>query len=227
MFPKITHVFFDIGSTLVDETECYNHRIYDAVAGTDITFEQFTEKRIFFQKQNLKGDLEAIKFFGLKKTPWHREDERLYPETEEILQYLHDKNYIIGAIANQDFGTEKHLEEYGIRSYFNTITASAEEEVAKPDPEIFRRAFKSAGCSAGRRAGGAFNHSRHQYADGTRNGRPAQAARLRDAQHLHAAFGRRGHPAQNGPAPHLRGGVSQQGSVFLKNAPPFTVCPGR
>lgn len=55
---------------------------------------------------------------------------------------------MIGAIANQDFGTEKHLEEYGIRSYFNTITASAEEEVAKPDPEIFRRAFKSAGCSA-------------------------------------------------------------------------------
>ncbi|MDE6580792.1 MAG: HAD family hydrolase [Ruminiclostridium sp.] len=148
MFSKITHVFFDVGSTLVDETECYNHRIYDAIAGTDITFEQFTEKRIFFQKQNLKGDLEAIKFFGLKKTPWHREDERLYPETEEILQYLHDKNYIIGAIANQDFGTEKRLEEYGIRSYFSSITASAEEGVAKPDPEIFRRAFKSAGCSS-------------------------------------------------------------------------------
>lgn len=148
MFPKITHVFFDIGSTLVDETECYNHRIHDAIAGTDITFEQFTEKRIFFQKQNLKGDLEAIKFFGLKKTPWHREDERLYPETEEILQYLHGKNYIIGAIANQDFGTEKRLEEYGIRRYFSSITASAEEGVAKPDPEIFRRAFKSGGCSA-------------------------------------------------------------------------------
>ncbi len=148
MFPKITHVFFDIGSTLVDETECYNHRIQDVIAGTDITFEQFTEKRIFFQKQNLKGDLEAIKFFGLKKTPWHREDERLYPEAEEILQYLHDKGYIIGAIANQDFGTEKRLEEYGIRKYFSSITASAEEGVAKPDPEIYCRAFKSAGCSA-------------------------------------------------------------------------------
>lgn len=148
MFPKITHVFFDIGSTLVDETECYNHRIHDAIKGTGITFEQFNEKRIFFQKQNLKGDLEAIKFFGLKKTPWPREDEKLYPEAEEILRYLHDKGYIIGAIANQGLGTEKRLEKYGIRRYFGSITASAEEGVAKPDPEIFRRAFKSAGCSA-------------------------------------------------------------------------------
>lgn len=148
MFQKITHVFFDIGSTLVDETECCNHRIHEAIAGTDITFEQFIEKKIFFQKQNLKGDLEALKFFGLKKTPWHREDEILYPEAEEILRYLHDKGYLIGVIANQGLGTEKRLKNFGIRRYFSSITASAEEGIEKPDPEIFRRAFKSAGCSA-------------------------------------------------------------------------------
>lgn len=148
MLPKITHIFFDIGSTLIDETECYDHRIREVIEGTDITFEQFNEKRVFFQKQNLKGDLEAIKFFGLKKTPWHREDERLYPETEEILRYLHDKGYLIGVIANQGLGTENRLENWGIRKYFVSVTASAEEGVAKPDLEIFRRAFKSAGCSA-------------------------------------------------------------------------------
>lgn len=148
MFPKITHIFFDIGSTLIDETECYNHRIREVIEGTDITFEQFNEKRIYFQKQNLKGDLEAIKFFGLKKTPWHCEDERLYPETKDILRYLHNKGYLIGVIANQGFGTENRLESWGIRKYFVSVTASAEEGVAKPDLEIFRRALKSAGCSA-------------------------------------------------------------------------------
>lgn len=148
MFSKITHVFLDIGTTLVDETECYDHRIRDSIAGTDITFEQFTEKRIFFQKQNLKGDLEAIKFFGLKKTPWHREDERLYPETEEILRYLRDNDYLIGVIANQGLGTEKRLEAWGIRKYFNSITASAEEGIAKPDPEMFLRALKRSGGTA-------------------------------------------------------------------------------
>lgn len=148
MFPKITHIFFDIGSTLIDETECYNHRIREVIEGTDITFEQFNKKRIYFQKQNLKGDLEAIKFFGLKKTPWHCEDERLYPETKDILRYLHNKGYLIGVIANQGFGTENRLESWGIRKYFVSVTASAEEGVAKPDLEIFRRALKSAGCSA-------------------------------------------------------------------------------
>ena len=34
-------LFFDVGSALIDETECYNHRIRDAITETDITFEQF------------------------------------------------------------------------------------------------------------------------------------------------------------------------------------------
>lgn len=148
MLAKITHIFFDIGTTLVDETECYDHRIREAIAGTDITYEQFVEKRIFFQKQNLKGDLEAIKFFGLKKTPWHKDDEKLYPEAEEILRYLHEKGYHICVIANQSLGTEKRLEAWGIRKYFDSITASAEEGVAKPDPEMFIRALRKSGGSA-------------------------------------------------------------------------------
>ena len=69
---NISWLFFDVGSTLIDETECYNHRIRDAIEGTDITFEQFNDKRIVFAKQNLKGDIEALKFFGLTKTPWHK-----------------------------------------------------------------------------------------------------------------------------------------------------------
>ena len=65
---QVEWIFFDIGSTLVDETEAYRHRIRDAISGTDITLEQFNEKLIYFAKQNLKGDLEAIKYFGLTKT---------------------------------------------------------------------------------------------------------------------------------------------------------------
>ena len=58
MLNNIKWLFFDVGSTLVDETDCYNHRIQDAIAGTNITFEEFNEKRMFFSKQNLKGDIE-------------------------------------------------------------------------------------------------------------------------------------------------------------------------
>lgn len=82
MLNDIKWLFFDVGSTLVDETECYNHRIRDAIAGTDITFEEFNEKRLYFSKQNLKGDIEALRYFGLAKTPWHHEDEKLYKDSK-------------------------------------------------------------------------------------------------------------------------------------------------
>ncbi|MBP3609800.1 MAG: HAD-IA family hydrolase [Lachnospiraceae bacterium] len=145
---NISWIFFDVGSTLVDETEAYNHRIRDAISGTEISFEQFQEKRAFFAKQNLKGDLEALKFFGLEKTPWHREDEVPYPEAEEVLRYLKEKGYRLGVIANQSLGTAERLSDWGLLTYFDVVAASAEFGVAKPDPAIFKRAFLLAGCLA-------------------------------------------------------------------------------
>ncbi|MBP3380447.1 MAG: HAD family hydrolase [Ruminococcus sp.] len=146
MVTNIKWLFFDVGSTLIDETECYNHRIRDAIEGTDITFEQFTEKRTFFAKQNLKGDIEALKFFGLTKTPWHFEDEKPYEDAEHVLRTLYDKGYNIGVIANQSLGTEKRLEGWELMKYIKLVVASAEEGVAKPDSEIFLRALSRADC---------------------------------------------------------------------------------
>lgn len=51
---KIKWIFFDVGSTLIDETECYNHQIRDAIAGTYITFEQIMKSVYYFVKTNLK-----------------------------------------------------------------------------------------------------------------------------------------------------------------------------
>ena len=142
----IKWLFFDIGSTLVDETECYNQRIIDAISGTDITFEEFNEKRIEFSKQNLKGDIEAINFFGLIKTPWHKELEKPYPDAEKVLQQLSTKSYKIGIIANQSAGTAERLEKWGLMKYISLVLSSAEEGVANPEPEIFLRALSHAEC---------------------------------------------------------------------------------
>lgn len=142
-------LFFDVGSTLVDETRAYEHRIRDAIEGTDVTFQQFNEKREFFARQNLRGDLEAIKFFGLKTTPWHKEDEVLYPDTVKVLEYLCDKGYNIGVIANQSLGTEERLRGWGLMKYISVVAASAELGVAKPDKRIFKYALETAGCFAG------------------------------------------------------------------------------
>ena len=36
----IKWIFFDVGSTLVDETDAYDHRVRDMIAGTGMTFEE-------------------------------------------------------------------------------------------------------------------------------------------------------------------------------------------
>ena len=144
----IKWMFFDVGSTLVDETEAYNHRIQEAIAGTDITYAQFQEKRLEFAKQNLKSDIEALKFFGLDKPAWHREDEVPYPEAEEILKYLKNLGYKLGVIANQSFGTAERLNQWTLLQYIDVVAASAELGVAKPDSAIFQKAFEIAGCTA-------------------------------------------------------------------------------
>jgi len=144
----IKWIFFDVGSTLIDETEAYNHRIRDAIAGTDITFEQFQEKRLEFAKQNLKSDIAALEFYGLSKPVWHREDEVPYPEAEEILQYLKRIGYKIGVIANQSVGTAERLKQWDLLQYIDVVAASAELGTAKPDSAIFYKAMELAGCTA-------------------------------------------------------------------------------
>lgn len=141
----IRWIFFDMGSTLIDESLAMEHRIREVIEGTDITYEQFTEKKVFFAKQNKPADLETIRFFGLTKTPWHKEDERLYPDAEECLSRLH-RHYKIGIIANQSYGSKERLRRFGILEYIDLIVASAEEGVAKPDRRIFERALERAGC---------------------------------------------------------------------------------
>ena len=141
-------IFFDIGSTLVDETEAYDHRARDMINGSSITFKEFDDVRTMLAKQGLDGNSAAIEYFGLNKTPWHLEDEKLYSDAADTLKALHNKGYRLGVIANQNLGTASRLEEWRIREYFDAIIASAEIGYAKPDKRIFEKAFELAGCKA-------------------------------------------------------------------------------
>ena len=148
MDKMIKWIFFDVGSTLIDETEAYDHRVREMIAGTSITFKEFDDVRIALARQGLDGNSAAIKHFGLTKTPWHSEDEVPYSDAHTTLTALIDKGYKLGIIANQKLGTEERLESWGLRQYFDVIAASAEIGYAKPDKEIFEKAFELAGCTA-------------------------------------------------------------------------------
>lgn len=143
---KIKWIFFDVGSTLVDETEAYDHRAREMIEETNISFSDFDSKRIELAKQGFDGNSEAIKYFGLKKTPWHTEDEIPYDDAMDTLNLLKRRGYNLGIIANQVEGTAQRLEIWGLLQYFNVIATSAELGIAKPDKLIFERAFEMAEC---------------------------------------------------------------------------------
>lgn len=143
---SIKWIFFDIGSTLVDESKCYEKRYAEAVENTDITYKEFENKVIEFSKQNLKGDHEAVKYFNLTLPKWHKELEFLYPEAKIVLKALKEQNFKLGIIANQSLGTKERLKNWGILEYFDVVIASAEEGVAKPDLKIFEIALNRAKC---------------------------------------------------------------------------------
>ena len=112
---NIDCIFFDLGSTLIDETLAYEHRFRDGITDTNIFFEQVYSKAVEFYRQGKKGDLEAFKYYNLPKTEWHSEDEILYPATVKVLEVL-SQSYKLGVIANQNFGT-KELSENNLNIY--------------------------------------------------------------------------------------------------------------
>ncbi len=147
---RVEWIFFDIGSTLVDEQAAYDHRIRDMIAGTDLTFEEVDAKRVELAEQGLDGNSAIIAYYGLRKTPWHSADEMLYSDSKAVLAELMNRGYRLGVLANQNPGLRQRLADWGIADYFSVIASSAELGVAKPDLEIFKKALDMAGCTASR-----------------------------------------------------------------------------
>ena len=142
----IKWLFFDIGSTLADESRALERRVRETVAGTGVSFSKFWAEMVSHAALGSGCYPAALEHFGLKKTPWPGEEERLYPGVPELLEEL-ARSYRLGIIANQVPGLEGRMEQWGIRPCFSLILSSAEEGVAKPDPAIFRRALERAGCA--------------------------------------------------------------------------------
>ena len=146
---KATWLFFDMGSTIMNETPAMEKRIRDSIAGTDVTYEAFAVKMAEFRALGVREDLAAFDYFGItERTPWPRDSEVPYPDADRVLRTLRERGYRLGIIASQPLGSEQRLARFGLRDYFEVICASAEEGVDKPDPALFRRALDRAGCAA-------------------------------------------------------------------------------
>lgn len=151
----IEWVFFDVGSTLVDETTAYDNHARSmlakaALCGRHISFEQFDAMRRRLALEGLDGNSAARRHFGLEKTPWPSHDEVPFSDAVPTLSYLKSKGYRLGVIANQPVGTADRLASWGMLGFFDVVVSSAEAGVSKPSPEIFLMAMESASCEPAR-----------------------------------------------------------------------------
>lgn len=146
IFTYMKWIFFDLGSTLIDESDCAEYRLQQLLGQPNAPSRELLEKRMKeYASLNRLPYKDAAKEFGLETIKWPTHLEKLYDETLDVLEQLRGK-YKLGIIANQNYGTEERMIAYGIRKYFDVIISSAEAGVSKPDLNIFKLGLEKAGC---------------------------------------------------------------------------------
>ena len=144
-------LFFDMGSTLIDETESYKGWFQNASAAVGGAISAEEIERGYLEgmanyRATIAGQLHPYGFKGSRSGHLYpSEKDAAYPQAKPLLERL-SQTYRLAVIANQSPGAEERLERYGIRTYFDFIVNSAVVGMVKPDPRIFRYALEKAGC---------------------------------------------------------------------------------
>lgn len=86
MFENIKWLFFDVGSTLVDETIAYEHRMRDIAVSANTTYEEVYEKAMHTYKLMFRA-------FGCIENPSYTEykeflESRCFPRTRDKMKLV-------------------------------------------------------------------------------------------------------------------------------------------
>lgn len=152
---KIKWIFFDVGSTIVDETLCHVRR-FDAIE--DEMKEKFG-RRLSYEDELLPLIIKGAKartgyspvryacdVLGLTFPLYPREYERPFPDAIPTLSAL-KTDYKLGIIANQPKELEGALDEMGFSGLFERVFGSDDFGMEKPDPRFFEFALCECGCA--------------------------------------------------------------------------------
>lgn len=138
-------IFFDLGATLVDESDVYKSRCRFAIDQLNIDTEEFMNKVYEEARISPTPIGNAAKAYGVALPEWDNSLEKLYDAAYSVITELYGK-YKLGIIANQSLGTQERIDKWGIGKYFDVVMASAEAGCAKPDLRIFQMALQKAKC---------------------------------------------------------------------------------
>ena len=142
----IKWIFFDLGSTLVDESAVYESRCNYAVKRAGISHDEFMKKVYKAAVTSPTPIKSAAQYYNVILPEWDNSLEKLFTATEDVVKHLSHR-YKLGIIANQTPGTQERIDNWGIGKYFDVVVASAEAGYAKPEQAIFNIALKKADCA--------------------------------------------------------------------------------
>ena len=138
----IEWLFFDLGSTLLDETDRTNERICETSKLLEVDESVFRNQLNETAKTHpyvIHMDLPNGRIWA----QWPKRLDPLYPDAIPTLDALH-KKYRLGVIDNHGKDTAILL---GINRFFTTYMASAIAGFGKPDLRIFKMALEQAQCA--------------------------------------------------------------------------------
>ncbi len=141
-------LFFDLGSTLINEEKVYESLISELSQLTNIKYQELYTIIEDAYKNNLNGFNHVVKKLGIRKQKWNSELEEPYDDTLETLKILKEI-YKIGIIDNQSLSCEERLErleKLGILKYIALLVYSNKDGFNKPDLKLFEIAVKKSGC---------------------------------------------------------------------------------
>ncbi|MDG4516107.1 HAD family hydrolase [Streptococcus suis] len=152
----IEWIFFDLGSTLLDEEAAYGYYIEKCVKkleslDIEVSSDSYKKKMAEYAHKSLYPIRATWHYFApTEPRPlWTNAGIKLYSEVREVLETL-SKHYQLGIVANQSSSVRELLKEWGIESYFQLIILSEEVGLSKPDTTIFTLALQKANIPADR-----------------------------------------------------------------------------
>ena len=151
MLENIQWLFFDMGSTLIDET--FSIPVWfaraSAAVGGQISAQEIERGYLHGMATyapTIVGQIKPFGYAGNSAAPLYPSElDTPYPQAKPLLDCL-SKRYKLAVIANQSPGAGERLERHGILRYFDFVLGSADVGFSKPDPRIFRLALEKAGC---------------------------------------------------------------------------------
>lgn len=121
------------------------YRSNSAFAGTAEALEQLRDRSTEVLAEALPQSASMIGFAAMRESLGEAVRFASFPEVDAVLGALRAAGVRLVIVSNWDISLYEVLDQIGLREKVDAVVISAEEGLAKPDPELVRRAVGRAG----------------------------------------------------------------------------------